>query len=103
MGRITGTSQRIAWCVRRARPHTDCMFTLARAALLAAVLFPLTAFIQDGATSSTPQYTSAPRLKLPENYREWTYPTSGFDMSYSKSAMTGMAHHTFDNVFVNPP
>jgi hypothetical protein len=102
MERITRNLQRIAWCVRRARPHTACMFTLAKAALLAAVLLPLTAFIQDGATSSTPQYTSDARLKLPENYREWIYLTSGFDMSYSKAAMTGMDHHTFDNVFVNP-
>ena len=102
MGRIAGTLQRIAWCVRRARPHTACMLTLAKAALLAAVLLPLTAFIQDGATSSTPQYTSDAHLKLPENYREWIYLTSGFDMSYSKAAMTGMDHHTFDNVFVNP-
>ena len=102
MGRIAGTLQRIAWCVRRARPHTACMLTLAKAALLAAVLLPLTAFIQDDATSSTPQYTSDAHLKLPENYREWIYLTSGFDMSYSKAAMTGMDHHTFDNVFVNP-
>ena len=87
---------------KRARPHTACMLILAKAALLAAVLLPLTAFIQDDATSSTPQYTSDAHLKLPENYREWIYLTSGFDMSYSKAAMTGMDHHTFDNVFVNP-
>ena len=102
MQRIDGTVQRMAWCAERAGRHTACMLTLAKAALLAAVLLPLTAFIQDDAASTTPQYTSDAQLKLPENYREWIYLTSGFDMSYSKAAMTGMDHHMFDNVFVNP-
>jgi hypothetical protein len=78
------------------------MLTLAKTALLATALFPLTAFIQDeAAPSATPEYTSDAQLKLPENYRQWVYLTSGFDMSYSPAAsMAG--HHTFDNVFVNP-
>ena len=102
MRRIAGTVRRIVWRVKRAGPHTACMLTLAKTALLAASLLPLTAFIQDEAVSSVPQYTSA-QLKLPENYREWIYLTSGFDMSYNKAAMSGMQdHHTFDNVFVNP-
>jgi Cytochrome P460 len=78
------------------------MLTLAKTALLATALFPLTAFIQDeAAPSATPEYTSDAQLKLPENYRQWVYLTSGFDMSYSPAAsMAG--HHMFDNVFVNP-
>jgi hypothetical protein len=55
------------------------------------------------ATSPTagPEYTSEGRLKVPEQYREWVYLTTGFDMSYS--AGSGMAgHHMFDNVFVKP-
>jgi hypothetical protein len=48
-----------------------------------------------------PEYTSDGQLKLPEGYRRWTYLTTGFDMSYNK-AMSGMDHHMFDNVFVNP-
>ena len=40
------------------------------------------------------------KLRLPANYREWIYLTSGFDMSYSASSRMG--HHMFDNVFVNP-
>jgi hypothetical protein len=78
------------------------MLTLAKTALLATALFPLTAFIQDeAAPSATPEYTSDAQLKLPENYRQWVYLTSGFDMSYSpEAAMAG--HHMFDNVFVNP-
>jgi hypothetical protein len=45
-------------------------------------------------------YTSDGRMLFPENYREWTYVTSGMDMSYTA---TGAAdHHMFDNVFVTP-
>ena len=50
---------------------------------------------------SGPEYTSDDQLKLPENYRQWVYLTTGFDMSYSAGA-SGMDHHMFDNVFVNP-
>ena len=51
--------------------------------------------------SSGPEYTSDDQLKLPEDYRQWTYLTTGFDMSYSPNAMD-MGHHMFDNVFANP-
>jgi hypothetical protein len=51
--------------------------------------------------TSGPEYTSDGQLKLPEQYREWVYLTSGFDMSYS-AAENQMNHHMFDNVFVNP-
>ncbi|HTY49389.1 MAG TPA: cytochrome P460 family protein [Steroidobacteraceae bacterium] len=47
-----------------------------------------------------PKYTPDGGLHLPTDYREWTYLTTGFDMSYSANADT--AHHMFDNVFVNP-
>jgi hypothetical protein len=47
-----------------------------------------------------PQYTSDSEMKFPENYREWVYLTTGFDMSYGP--MMQMGHHMFDNVFVNP-
>ena len=40
-------------------------------------------------------------MKLPENYRQWTYLTTGFDMSYNPKAMD-MGHHMFDNVFALP-
>jgi len=48
-----------------------------------------------------PEYTSDNQLKLPENYRQWVYLTTGFDMSYSAGSMA-MDHHMFDNVFVSP-
>jgi Cytochrome P460 len=50
--------------------------------------------------TDAPVYTSDGQLRFPENYREWIYLTSGFDMSYSPTM--NMDHHMFDNVFVNP-
>jgi hypothetical protein len=47
-----------------------------------------------------PEYTSDARLKLPEQYRDWVYLSTGFDMSYNPAMQ--MDHHMFDNVFVNP-
>lgn len=47
-----------------------------------------------------PEYTGDGQMKLPENYREWVYLTTGFDMSYNPAMQ--MDHHMFDNVFVNP-
>ena len=49
--------------------------------------------------SVVPEYTSDSRLKLPEQYREWVYLSTGFDMSYNPAMQ--MDHHMFDNVFVN--
>lgn len=64
-------------------------------------LFGFAGFAQnEHAASSRPEYTSEGNLKLPENYRQWVYLTTGFDMSYN--AAMNMDHHMFDNVFVNP-
>lgn len=46
------------------------------------------------------EYTSDGQLRLPSDYREWVYLSSGFDMSYNPAMQMG--HHMFDNVFVNP-
>lgn len=51
--------------------------------------------------ANAPQYTSDGQLKVPENYRDWVYLSTGFDMSYSPAASQA-DHHMFDNVFVNP-
>jgi hypothetical protein len=53
-----------------------------------------------GLPAHAPVYTDDGQLALPEDYREWVYLSSGFDMSYSPMAMAG--HHMFDNVFVEP-
>lgn len=63
--------------------------------LLAAAIYSASAVAQN-----TPEYTDDGQLKLPENYREWIYLSSGFDMSYNPGMQMG--HHMFDNVFVNP-
>jgi hypothetical protein len=49
---------------------------------------------------NAPTYTSDGQLRLPANYRQWVYLTTGFDMSYNPAM--SMDHHMFDNVFVNP-
>jgi Cytochrome P460 len=51
------------------------------------------------ATSS--EYSSKGEMKLPAQYREWVYLTSGFNMSYNPQ-LAAMDHSMFDNVFVNP-
>ncbi|MFZ0806236.1 MAG: cytochrome P460 family protein [Candidatus Sulfotelmatobacter sp.] len=72
------------------------------ALLLSAFLLLSSAAFLASATppASGPEYTSDAQLKLPENYRQWVYLTTGFDMSYNPSL--SMDHHMFDNVFVNP-
>jgi hypothetical protein len=65
------------------------------------VLLALGGLAQNGRESSSgPEYTSDGQMKLPQNYREWVYLTTGFDMSYIPAM--SMGHHMFDNVFVNP-
>ena len=76
------------------------MFTKIK--LLVVATFLLTAIAGSQSSSGVgPEYTGDGQLKLPENYREWIYLTTGFDMSYSPGAQ-GADHHMFDNVFVNP-
>jgi hypothetical protein len=79
------------------------MLNTAKAAmLLSTALCSMPALGQKATVPHSPlEYTSDAQLKLPEDYREWIYLTSGFDMSYNPaSQMPG--HHMFDNVFVNP-
>ena len=76
---------------------TAMVFTLFSGMVLAA----RSSFTQTGNTAGFgPEYTSDGQLKLPENYRQWVYLTTGFDMSYNPAM--SMDHHMFDNVFVNP-
>lgn len=68
--------------------------------LAALTLFAPRGFRQSSTTSHDPSYTADGELRLPENYREWVYLSTGFDMSYNPAM--SMDHHMFDNVFVNP-
>jgi hypothetical protein len=63
-----------------------------RTTVLLLPLFAATVFAQT--------YTSAGELKLPPDYRQWVFLSSGIGMDYSKEPS---AHPIFDNVFVNPP
>lgn len=65
----------------------------------ATALFCAVSLLQGAAPASGPEYTKDGELKFPDNYREWVYLTTGFDMSYTDK---GADHHMFDNVFVNP-
>ena len=82
---------------------TACMRNLTKFSLLAIVtLISVMAFNQTAAapSSSAPEYTKDGQIKFPENYREWVYLSTGFDMSYTQSRAAD--HHMFDSVFVNP-
>ena len=91
------------WLSRARGVILPAMLTKTKTALLAlVVLLPLAALNQTpGASSTAPEFTSDGQLKLPENYRQWIYLTSGFDMSYNPTLQSS-DHHMFDNVFVNP-
>jgi hypothetical protein len=65
-----------------------------------ALMFSVASGQHAASISSAPEYTSDGQLKFPENYRNWIYLTTGFDMSYNPAMQMG--HHMFDNVFVNP-
>jgi len=77
-------------------PKTTAMLFAAFLVLLSVGLL-----LKAAPTPSDPEYTSTGELKLPANYRQWVYLTTGFDMSYNPNA-TQTDHHMFDNVFVNP-
>lgn len=98
-----GTMQPPVWPASHTRAILGHMFTPTRtAALLTLILVPFSALFQDPPTPKTsPEYTADAQLKRPEDYRNWIYLTSGFDMSYSASSEPP-DHHMFDNVFVNP-
>jgi hypothetical protein len=51
-------------------------------------------------SGESPHFTQDGKLEFPANYREWTYLTTGLNMSYAPRM--GMNHDMFDNVFVNP-
>jgi hypothetical protein len=74
------------------------MRTTKRLLIIAPVI--LLAWVASSQTPKAPEYTSDGQFRLPANYREWVYLSSGFDMSYNPSM--DMGHHMFDNVFVNP-
>ena len=65
----------------------------------------LPAFGKTGhAQPDDPQYTADGELRLPVNYREWIYLSSGLGMTYGfvESGANSLLGERFDNVFVSP-
>lgn len=58
----------------------------------------------DPLPATSPAYGTDGQLRLPADYREWIYLSSGLDMSYREGADAArmMGHSMFDNVFVDP-
>jgi len=57
----------------------------------------------ESATASDPQYTGSGSLLFPQDYREWTFVTSGLGMTYrAAGASEADANPSFDNVFADP-
>lgn len=74
-----------------------CTVFVALAIAIGAMLHAMRA--QELKTTSAPQFTAEGKLKLPADYREWVYVTSGVGMSYNERANAAPAP-VFDNVFV---
>ncbi len=70
------------------------------AILMLVLLLPLSAS-PAGPASDAPVYAADGAMKLPPDYREWVFLTSGLDMNYNTAAPVA-GRSTFDNVFVNP-
>lgn len=70
------------------------------ACLTAVVLLERTARVAaDTSMPNQPMYLSNGQLKLPGNYREWVFLSSGYGMNYSAGVVSKPA---FTNVFVTP-
>ncbi len=109
MQRIAGAVQGQVSLCQPSPSHTAAMLTKTKILLLLAVVLILLAVSQPAfypqtataeARNTGPEYTRDGEFRLPENYRQWVYLTTGFDMSYNPAM--SMGHHMFDNVFVDP-
>lgn len=66
-------------------------------------IFLLLAAVSILSAQDDPQYTKDGLMRLPANYREWTFLTAGLAMTYGPAGQTdGQGNPRFDNVFVSP-
>ena len=103
MQQMAAATQGTVWLFSQRHGILPLMRSPLKAVLLT-LLVSIVAFVLVAAQSpsaAAPEYTDDGQMKLPENYRQWVYLTTGFDMSYNPGLMS-MDHHMFDNVFVNP-
>lgn len=80
-------------------------FTLALAACMVALpAFTIAHFAgrANAVIADAPAYAANGDMLPIPHYREWTYLTSGIDMSYSPKAQENPEESVFDNVFVTP-
>lgn len=67
------------------------------------ILFLLLAAGSIVSAQDAPQYTSDGMMRLPANYREWTFLSSGLAMTYGPAGQTNaQGNPRFDNVFASP-
>ncbi len=101
MQRIDGILQPPVWPAAIFGDILPDMFTTFNTLLLVtSLLLPFFPSLQDAPSSKeVPHYTADTQMELPEDYRQWVYLSTGFDMSYNPAMQMG--HHMFDNVFVN--
>lgn len=57
--------------------------------------------VQADAFEDAPRFTGD-KLVYPENYREWIYLSTGYEMTYGPAAQIEGRPHLFSNVFVHP-
>ncbi len=81
-----------------------CGFALGCAVLVLGLLvFPARSVrASAGATPGVLAYDKDGNFLLPQNYREWTFLSSGIDMAYGPNGVAATRHSVFDNVFVDP-
>ncbi len=103
MQRAAGTLQGMVWRQVCRRAKLLRMSAKIKIAIVVGLLLIATAAFNQTATApaDVPQYTADGQMKRPENYRQWVYLSTGFNMSYSPAAQAG-GMDMFDNVFVNP-
>ena len=70
---------------------------------MAAILALATLALSVSGNPPVPQYTEDGQLRLPEDYREWVFLSSGVGMTYGPVGAGRGFPPMFDNVFVAPP
>ena len=71
--------------------------------MLKRIFFLILAAVPIVAAQDDPQYTKDGMMRLPANYREWIFLSSGLAMTYGPAGQTNaQGNPRFDNVFVSP-
>jgi hypothetical protein len=67
------------------------------------IFFLILAGLSILSAQDSPQYSSDGQMRLPANYREWIFLSSGLAMTYGPAGQTNaQGNPRFDNVFVSP-